>query len=160
MLYKAPTVERMNDPLCVCVCVRAEGQAAIKYILPQLSMMLLPWLNLFIYIANFILEFDVFIYVLGQRLLLSCFYFCDFLFVLSRLSPRRSHSRCTTDSLSVLVPSPPPPPPTLRHMTRLHKVMRLTISVLAASGWDLSCVQNLGHCQVHVFEYTASTSTF
>jgi hypothetical protein len=112
--------------------------------------LVLPWLNLFIYITNFILEFDIFIYVLGQRLLLSCFYFDDFLFILSRCSTRRSHSHCTTDSLSVLAPSPPPPTPTPRHMTGRHKVMRLTISVLAASGWDLSCVQNLGLCQLHV----------
>lgn len=80
----------MNGPLCVRACVRAcaEGQAAIKYILPPLSIILLPWLNLFIYITDFILEVDIFIYVLGQRLLLSCFYFCDFLFILSKLSPR------------------------------------------------------------------------
>jgi len=97
----------------VCAGVRAcaEGQAAIKYILAPLSIILLSCLNLFIYITNFILEVDIFIYVLGQRLLLSCFYFCDFLFILSKLIRRRSHSPCTTDSLSVLAPSPPPSPP-------------------------------------------------
>jgi len=102
----------MNEWPTVCVCVRAcaEGQAAIKYILPPLSIILLPWLNLFTYITNFILEVDIFICVLVQRLLLCCFYFCDFLFILSKLSPRRNHSPCTTDSLSVLAPSPPPHP--------------------------------------------------
>lgn len=51
----------------------ADGQAAVKYIIPLLSMVLLPWPNLFIYVTNFILEGDIFIYVLVHRLLLSCF---------------------------------------------------------------------------------------